>query len=102
LTTPKHRQSLTLQSKLTAPSSRKTKASSCPSCNGEGSSYKKRKDGTLYKKANKCKECDARGYILTETNAVAGLAFNAPSKAWVSANGFSTGKDNLDVSDSYC
>ena len=76
---------------------KKTKASSCPACNGEGSSYKKKKDGTLYKKANKCKECDARGYILTETNAVAGLAFNAPSKAWVSANGFSTGKDNLDV-----
>jgi len=76
---------------------KKTKASSCPACNGEGSSYKKKKDGTLYKKANKCKECDARGYILTETNAVAGLAFNAPSKTWVSANGFSTGKDNLDV-----
>jgi len=28
---------------------------------------------------------------------MAGLGFAAPSKKWVSANGFSTGKDNLDA-----
>ena len=34
---------------------------------------------------------------MKELNHIAGLGFGAPSKKWVSANGFSTGKDNLDV-----
>ena len=76
---------------------KKTKASTCPTCGGEGNTYKKKKDGSLFKKPNKCKDCDARGYLLKETNQIAGLCFTAPSKKWVSANGFSTGKDNLDV-----
>ena len=75
----------------------RTKAFTCPTCEGNGKVYKLRKDGTKYKNPNKCKDCDARGYQLKETKQVAGLRFTAPSKAWVSANGFSTGKDNLDV-----
>jgi DNA polymerase I-like protein with 3'-5' exonuclease and polymerase domains len=76
---------------------KRTKAFTCPKCNGEGKTYKVKKDGTRYAKPNKCKDCDARGYQLKETNQVAGLCFSAPSKKWVSANGFSTSKDNLDV-----
>ena len=76
---------------------RRTKAFTCPTCNGEGKTYKVKKDGTRFKKPNKCKDCDARGYQLTKINKIAGLCFAAPSKKWVSANGFSTSKDNLDV-----
>jgi DNA polymerase I-like protein with 3'-5' exonuclease and polymerase domains len=76
---------------------RKTRASTCPECNGEGKVYKLKKDGTRYAKPNKCRNCDTRGYVLNALNEVAGLKFSAPSKTWVSANGFSTGKDNLDL-----
>ncbi len=76
---------------------RKTKAFSCPTCNGVGSSFKKKKDGSNFKKANKCTDCLARGYQLEQTNNLAGLGFNAPNKSWVSANGFSTSKGNLDI-----
>ena len=76
---------------------KRTKAFTCPTCKGEGKTYKTKKDGTRYARPNKCVDCDARGYQLKETNHVAGLCFSAPSKKWVSANGFSTSKDNLDV-----
>jgi len=75
---------------------RKTKASTCPDCNGRGLVHKLRKDGTLYKLPTKCKDCDGRGYLLTKTKEVAGLCFSAPSKKWISANGFSTSKGNLE------
>jgi len=75
---------------------RKTKASTCPECNGRGLVHKLRKDGTLYKLPTKCKPCEGRGYHLKEINVVAGLLFNPPSKKWVSANGFSTSKGNLE------
>ena len=75
---------------------RKTKASTCPECNGRGLVHKLRKDGTLYKLPTKCKPCDSRGYLLTKTKEVAGLCFSAPSKKWISANGFSTSKGNLE------
>ena len=76
---------------------KKTRASTCLDCNGEGKVYKLKKDGTRYARPNKCVACDSRGYLLVDTNEVAGLKFTAPSKKWVSANGFSTGKDNLDL-----
>ena len=75
----------------------KTTASQCKDCKGKGYVHKLRKDGSLYSRPNKCKDCDTRGYTLTETKEVAGLKFQPPSVKWVSANGFSTGKDNLDV-----
>jgi len=75
----------------------RTKAFTCPTCEGQGKTYKVKKDGTKYARPNKCKDCDARGFQLKNTKQVAGLKFTAPSKKWVSANGFSTGKDNLDV-----
>jgi DNA polymerase I-like protein with 3'-5' exonuclease and polymerase domains len=76
---------------------KRTKAFTCPTCSGTGKTYKIKKDGTKFAKPNKCKDCDSRGYGLKELNHIAGLGFGAPSKKWVSANGFSTGKDNLDV-----
>ena len=76
---------------------RKTNAFTCPICKGKGFVRKVRKDGTLYAKPNKCKECNSRGYGLKETNQLAGLGFAAPSAKWISANGFSTGKDNLEA-----
>ena len=76
---------------------RRTKAFTCPTCQGEGKVYRIKKDGTKFARPNKCKDCEARGYQLKPLNHLAGLGFAAPSKKWVSANGFSTGKDNLDV-----
>jgi DNA polymerase I-like protein with 3'-5' exonuclease and polymerase domains len=76
---------------------RKTTAFTCPECKGEGSVYRIKKDGTKFARPNKCKPCEARGYQLKKTNQLAGLGFMPPSKKWVSANGFSTGKDNLDT-----
>jgi len=76
---------------------KRTKAFTCPTCTGTGKTYKTKKDGTKFAKPNKCRDCDARGYGLKELNHMAGLGFGAPSKKWVSADGFSTGKDNLDV-----
>ena len=75
----------------------KTTAFTCPTCDGEGKVYKVKKDGTKFKKPNKCTDCDARGYQLKKSKELAGLGFFPPSKTWVSANGFSTSKDNLDV-----
>jgi len=73
----------------------RTKAFTCPTCEGLGKTYKTKKDGTKFAKPNKCKDCDARGFQLTQTQQVAGLRFSAPSKKWVSANGFSTSKDKI-------
>ena len=75
----------------------RTKAYTCPTCEGQGKTYKVKKDGTKYAKPNKCKDCEARGFRLEETSQVAGLKFTAPSKDWISANGFSTSKGNLEA-----
>jgi DNA polymerase I-like protein with 3'-5' exonuclease and polymerase domains len=75
----------------------RTKAYTCPTCEGQGKTYKVKKDGTKYAKPNKCKDCEARGFRLEETSQVAGLKFTAPSKDWISANGFSTSKGNLET-----
>ena len=74
----------------------RTKAYTCPTCEGQGKTYKVRKNGERYAKPNKCKDCEGRGFRLEETSQVAGLKFTAPSKDWISANGFSTSKGNLE------
>ena len=75
----------------------KTQAYTCKTCEGTGKTYKLKKDGTPYAKPNKCKDCDARGYGLKETNQLAGLKFFPPNKEWVSDSGFSTSKGNLEL-----
>ena len=75
----------------------KTEANTCPECDGTGKVYKIKKDGTRYARPNKCSKCNGKGYLLTNTNEMAGLGFFPPSKKWVSANGFGVGKQNLDA-----
>ena len=76
---------------------RKTEAFTCTTCEGQGKTYKVKKDGTKYSKPNKCKDCDARGYQLRKTNKMAGLGFFPPNKDWASDAGFNTGKSELDI-----
>ena len=75
----------------------KTEAYICPDCKGQKLVYKTKKDGSPFAKPNKCKACEGEGYKLRPTKEVAGLKFSAPDKTWVTANGFSTGKDVLIV-----
>jgi len=75
----------------------RTQAYTCPSCEGQGKVYRLKKDGTKFARPNKCKDCNAQGYKLKDSKQVAGLRMSAPNKNWVSANGFNTGKDELDV-----
>lgn len=72
------------------------KAHQCQPCNGVGKVHKTKKDGTPFAKATKCPECDGSGYLFVDDKrTIAGLKFNAPDHNWISANGFSTSKDNL-------
>ena len=74
----------------------KQKAHQCKTCNGTGSVRKVKKDGTPFAKSNKCTCCNGGGYVYAvHNNVVAGLKFNAPNSKWISANGFSTNKTNL-------
>ena len=75
----------------------KTEAYTCETCKGAGQVHRIKKDGTKYARANKCKDCDARGYRLKQLHQLAGLKFAAPNKDWVSANGFSTSKGSLEI-----
>ena len=74
----------------------KQKAHQCAECKGVGAVHKIKKDGTPFARASKCPECGGSGFLFVDdTRSVAGLKFNAPDHKWVSANGFSTSKDNL-------
>ena len=73
----------------------KTKAVQCDICQGSGKMYKTKKDGTRFARPNKCTNCDAKGYIFQFTSDRAGLRFVPPTAKWLSANGFSTSKGNL-------
>jgi len=75
----------------------KTKAYTCQECRGKGKVYKTKKDGSPFARPSKCTACNAIGYTFTNTNQMAGLGFAPPSKAWVSANGFTTSKNYLDI-----
>ena len=75
----------------------RTKAHTCLKCDGTGKVRKTRKDGKPFAKPTKCDACEAKGYLYTETSTMAGLGFAPPSKDWVSANGFTTSKGNLET-----
>ena len=75
----------------------KTKATQCKTCNGTGYIRKTKKNGEPFAKPNRCPTCDTAGYLLSPSNAVAGLKFKPPSAKWASANGFSTSKLNLET-----
>jgi len=75
---------------------RRTKASKCSDCNGNGTYFKKKKDGSDFKKPTRCSQCVGRGYVLKDLDRLAGLKFTPPNAKWHSANGFSTSKGNLE------
>ena len=75
----------------------KTTAVQCSACLGTGFVRKIKKDGTPYSKPSKCDHCDGQGYLFTPTKDIAGLKFSAPNPKWVSANGFSVNKTNLNI-----
>lgn len=75
----------------------KQKSSQCPICKGTGKVFKVKKDGGLFKKATKCPECDAVGLKFKDLPEVAGFKFNPPDANWVTANGFATDKEHIEV-----
>jgi DNA polymerase I-like protein with 3'-5' exonuclease and polymerase domains len=75
----------------------KTKAMKCTECDTSGKINKVKKDGKPFKNATKCSTCGGAGYLFQNTKDVAGLRFTPPSAKWASANGFATGKDNLEI-----
>jgi len=73
-------------------------ASTCVECNGWGEIRKVKKDGTPYANTTKCKNCNGDAHTFTDiVGSVAGLKFNAPNPKWVSSNGFSTSKTQLEL-----
>jgi DNA polymerase I-like protein with 3'-5' exonuclease and polymerase domains len=78
----------------------KTVASQCITCNGTGQIRKTKKDGSPFANTNKCPACDGDGYLLANSDKLAGLKFKPPSAKWASANGFSTSKTNLELLES--
>ena len=60
-----------------------------------GKIRKVKKDGTPFARPSRCVGCDGCGYTFMDTNELAGLQFVAPTAKFISANGFSTGKDSL-------
>jgi DNA polymerase I-like protein with 3'-5' exonuclease and polymerase domains len=75
----------------------KTKAMKCNDCDGKGFIFKRKKDGSPFKKSTKCVTCNGVGFEFKPTKELAGLKFTAPNAKWASANGFGTGKDNLET-----
>jgi len=75
----------------------KTKAVKCAGCDGRGFTFKTKKDGSPFKKSTKCVTCNGVGFEFKPTKELAGLKFTAPNAKWASANGFGTGKDNLET-----
>ena len=75
----------------------KTTAKQCGECNGTGQVRKVKKDGTPFARPNRCTVCGGDGYLLVDSDTVAGLKFKPPSAKWASANGFSTSKGNLET-----
>ena len=75
----------------------KTKAKQCSVCFGNGRIRKVKKDGTLFSQYNRCKSCNASGFIYINSDSYAGLKFRPPTPKWTSANGFTTSKSNLEI-----
>ena len=74
----------------------KTKAFQCKECSGAGRKRMRLKSGKMGKAVRICKNCDGQGYLYKSTGQLAGLKFNAKDASWISAHGWSTGKDKLE------
>jgi DNA polymerase I-like protein with 3'-5' exonuclease and polymerase domains len=76
---------------------RKKRAMQCGTCLGYGKVRKMKKDGTPFAKMTKCTNCNAEGYLYTATKDIAGLKFSPPNAKWVSYNGFTINKGNIET-----
>ena len=75
----------------------RTNAVQCRDCNGSGYIRKTKKNGDPFAKPSKCPDCNTAGFIFKPTDVQAGFKFKPPTAKWASANGFSTGKGNLEL-----
>lgn len=71
---------------------KKTIAHHCKTCRGKGQYQKFKKDGTPYKNITGCSECKKRGFLLSETDKVAGLKLIPEGVQDASIHGFKTDK----------
>jgi len=74
---------------------KRTVAVCCPECQGEGKVYRKKVDGSRWKKPSKCPSCIGAGALYQPTDKTAGLMLNPQNPNWASINGFKTDKDTM-------
>src|SRR5210317_16109 len=75
----------------------KTVAQQCHTCSGTGYVRKTKKNGEPFAKPSRCAECYTEGFLFIPSDTLAGFKFKPPSSKWLSANGFSTSKQNLEL-----
>ena len=73
----------------------KTTAEHCESCNGNGKIYRVKKNGDNFSKQSICKACSGRGFLLHNTDRIAGLRLVPRDYKDTAIGGFSTNKDVL-------
>ena len=72
-------------------------AKQCGACKGRGKVRKIKKDGSPFARENNCHDCKGNGYLIVPTKKLAGLKFRAPHADWISAHGFSTSKNKIEM-----
>ena len=75
---------------------KRTDAKECKACGGYGGYQKTKKDGTPYKNETKCKACVGTGIYYKEKSIIGGLRVT-PHQTYITANGFSTSKEIIDL-----
>mgnify|MGYP003113789361 FL=1 len=75
----------------------RTNAVQCGDCRGSGYIRKTKKNGDPFAKPSKCPSCLTSGFLFNPTDILAGFKFKPPTAKWASANGFTTGKVNLEL-----
>ena len=85
-----------LINELTEPIYRTT-AVQCKECEGRGHYFKLRVDGSNFKRATTCRWCSGTGVVYESSTKRAGLGLHPNDTEQVTANGFSTSKDDLEA-----
>jgi len=67
----------------------------CETCHGKGFIRKVKKDGTEFKKDNRCSSCNATGFWYINDTRVAGFRITPKNTDYISDGGFSTNKKLL-------
>lgn len=80
----------------------KTKARQCPNCKGHGRYFKKKKDGSSWKKDGPCHDCNSTGLLYDTIKSYAGLKMVPTSTSDAAAGGFSTSKEKLEEFARWC